>query len=97
MKTDIKGLKIGVGEVIVKTENGKFKKTIKVTVIKKEEPVINNQTEGKIVKIGDVNNDGVVNIVDLIKLRQYLAGLINLDSEDLIKLRKYLAGLEDLK
>ena len=63
-------------------------------------------------RLGDVNLDNLVNISDLINLREYLVDLIDFDSikkkladvnrdniiniNDVIKMRKYLAGLENL-
>ncbi len=59
---------------------------------------------------GDVNDDGVINIIDLVRLKKYLAGMITLtgrastaanlqedqfiDSLDLIKLCRILLGIE---
>ena len=59
---------------------------------------------------GDVNDDGVINIIDLIKMKKYIVGMITLtgrsftaanlqedqsiDSLDLIKLCRILLGIE---
>ncbi len=59
---------------------------------------------------GDVNDDGVINIIDLIKMKKYIVGMITLtgrefaaadlqedqiiNSLDLIKLRRILLGIE---
>ena len=59
---------------------------------------------------GDVNDDGIINILDLVRLKKYLAGMITLtgrastaanlqedqfiDSLDLIKLCRILLGIE---
>ena len=59
---------------------------------------------------GDVNDDGVINVIDLVRLKKYLAGMITLtgrastaanlqedqfiDSLDLIKLCRVLLGIE---
>ena len=63
-----------------------------------------------IIHPGDVNDDGVINIIDLVRLKKYLAGMITLtgrastaanlqedqmiDSLDLIKLCRILLGIE---
>ena len=63
-----------------------------------------------IIHPGDVNDDGVINIIDLVRLKKYLAGMITLtgrastaanlqedqfiDSLDLIKLCRVLLGIE---
>lgn len=63
-----------------------------------------------IIHPGDVNDDGVINIIDLIKMKKYIVGMIILtgrsfvaadlqedqiiNSQDLIKLRRILLGIE---
>lgn len=65
------------------------------------------------VRTGDINNDGEIDITDLVILRKGLAGLVelnekeslaadinkdgNVDITDLVILRKYLAGLEEIE
>ena len=95
---------IGAGDatITVKSADGSVTKTISVKVNAVVETII----------YGDINEDGKVNINDLIKLRKNLAGLetlsvngnksadVNKDGKvnmnDLIKMRKHLAGLENI-
>ena len=97
----IKAIGPGTASITVKTNDGNFTKTINVTV-----------TASITTLYGDVNNDGSVNMADLILLRRYFAGLASVNAQglanadvnkdglvnmaDLIKLRRVLAGLENL-
>ncbi len=67
----ITGKKVGRTSITITSEDGNATKTFYV--------IIYDYSSQKQIQPGDVNGDGKVNILDLVKLRRYLAGLEKLD------------------
>lgn len=100
------------------TPNYGSPRTYKLTIRKSEnagiavQPSSGGSSGGTGVKKGDVNNDGVINIRDLILIKRHIVGLETLEgnelkaadvngdgvvnARDLVVLKRFMVGLEDL-